>query len=229
MHRRCCWPPDSPAPGSSRRSATSFHRPASRSAASTLPRRSPRPRELRRSPGGDVVEDRHRRERVGLLEDHADGSAHGDDVHRGVVDVESLLEHHPSLRAGSGDLLVHAVDAADHRRLAAPGRPDDRGHLVGAELDVDALDLVRRRRRRRAAARALTLSPALASTAASLLACTRVDGGGGARESPRGRLEVGLGYLLLLPVELRSAIGIHSATFAVGSVDVMLRRTSFAR
>ena len=28
MHRRCCWPPDNAPPGSSRRSLTSFHRPA---------------------------------------------------------------------------------------------------------------------------------------------------------------------------------------------------------
>src|SRR4051812_15847852 len=41
----------------------------------------------RRQPqaGGDVVIDRHRRERVGLLEDHADRAAHGDHVDALVV------------------------------------------------------------------------------------------------------------------------------------------------
>ena len=41
---------------------------------------------------------------------------------------------------GPGNLLVHPVDAPDHRRLAASGRADDRRHLVGREIDVDALD-----------------------------------------------------------------------------------------
>ena len=50
MHSRCCWPPDRPAPGSCSLSLTSSHRPAPRSAASTLGRRSPRPRELSRRP-----------------------------------------------------------------------------------------------------------------------------------------------------------------------------------
>ena len=35
MHRRCCWPPDRPMPGLSRRSLTSFHRLAPRRAHST--------------------------------------------------------------------------------------------------------------------------------------------------------------------------------------------------
>ena len=102
--------------------------------------RSPRLRRAEAQAGGDVVEDRHRRERVGLLEDHADRAAHRDDVDRGVVDVE-VVEQHPALGARAGDLLVHAVDAAHHRRLAAARRADDRGHLVGAEVEVDALDL----------------------------------------------------------------------------------------
>ena len=32
MHSRCCWPPDSPAPGRLSRVCTSFHRFAERSA-----------------------------------------------------------------------------------------------------------------------------------------------------------------------------------------------------
>ena len=90
--------------------------------------------------GGDVVEHRHRRERVGLLKDHADRAAHRDDVDRRVVDV-GVVEQHAPLGVRAGDLLVHAVDAAHHRRLAAARRADDRGDLVGAEVEVDALDL----------------------------------------------------------------------------------------
>ncbi len=66
------------------------------------------------------------------------------------VDVD-VVEQHPALGARAGDLLVHAVDAADHRRLAASGGPDDRGDLVGLEGQVDALDAVRPGRRTRAA------------------------------------------------------------------------------
>src|SRR3954453_15210454 len=58
-------------------------RPAQRALdalAIALARRQPQPRR-------DVVEDRHRRERVGLLEDHPDRSAHGDDVDAVAVDV----------------------------------------------------------------------------------------------------------------------------------------------
>jgi hypothetical protein len=91
--------------------------------------------------GGDVVDHRHGRERVRFLEDHADGAADGDDVDPRVVEVEAV-EQHLALGASAGDLLVHAVDAADHRRLAAAGGADDRGHVVGAEGEVDSLDRV---------------------------------------------------------------------------------------
>ena len=87
--------------------------------------------------GDDVVEDRHRRERVRFLEDHADSAPDGDDVDPRVVEVEPVEQDLP-LGAGAVDLFVHAVDAADHRRLAAPRRTDDRGHLVGGEVEVDA-------------------------------------------------------------------------------------------
>ena len=141
MHRRCCWPPESPTPGSLE------------AVLDLLPEAGAAQRRLdllvqvaaagagQAQAGGDVVEDRHRRERVGLLEDHADRAAHGDDVDRGVVEVD-VVEQHLALGARAGDLLVHAVDAAHHRRLAAAGRADDRGDLVGVEVEVDALDLL---------------------------------------------------------------------------------------
>jgi hypothetical protein len=58
---------------------------------------------------GDVVLDRHRRERVGPLEDHADGAAHVDRVHCPRVEVlvvEENLAVHPS----AGDHLMHPVE-----------------------------------------------------------------------------------------------------------------------
>src|SRR3954454_692868 len=90
---------------------------------------------------GHVVEDRHRGERVGLLEDHAGGVADRGHVNRRVVEVLAVdrdLAAHPRAR----DLLVHAVDAAHHRRLAGAGRPDHRRDLVRLVLDVEALHRV---------------------------------------------------------------------------------------
>ena len=136
-------------PGSSRRSLTSSHSAgAAQRLLDALAAGRRRCDAVKRRPGGDVVEDRHRRERVRLLEDHADRAAHGDDVDARAVDVD-VVEQDLALGARAGDLLVHAVDAAHQRRLAAARRADDRRHLVGAEVEVDALDRVRRRRRRR--------------------------------------------------------------------------------
>src|SRR5207244_7311133 len=59
-----------------------------------------------------------------------------------VVDVE-VVELHGPLGACARDLLVHPVDAADHRRLAATGGTDDRGDLVGGKGEADVLDRVR--------------------------------------------------------------------------------------
>src|SRR3954469_12148095 len=91
---------------------------------------------------GDVVEDRHRRKRVRLLEDHADRAAHGHDVHVRGVDVE-VVEQDLAPRVRARDLLVHPVDAAHERRLAAAGRADHRRHLVGLVVERDAPDRVR--------------------------------------------------------------------------------------
>ena len=226
MHSRCCWPPESPAPGSSRRSATSSHRPAPRSAASTSARRSPRPRRAEAQAGGDVVEDRHRRERVRLLEDHAD--RRGAPRRRrptGSYTSRSSSSTRPS-RARSGDLLVHAVDAADHRRLAAPRRPDDRGHLVGAELEVDALDLLGV-----AVERAQLLEPdaqpGLAATSASLRAAPVT-----AVAEPVIRREPVSGSAAVEPcccrLELRALSGSTSVASEVDPSDVM-QGDSFAR
>ena len=90
-------------------------------------------------PGGDVVVHRHGRKRVRFLEDHADDAPHRDDVHLGGVQID-VVEQHATLEARARNLLVHPVDAAHHRRLAAAGRADDRRHLTGLEGHAHALD-----------------------------------------------------------------------------------------
>ena len=77
----------------------------------------------------DVVPDRHRRERIRPLEHHADALAHvARDPRRGRR-CPAPSTQHPALDARVLDDLVHAIDAAQQRRLAAAGRPDDRGDL----------------------------------------------------------------------------------------------------
>src|SRR4051794_33320767 len=94
-------------------------------------------------PGGDVVVDRHRGERVWLLEDHADQAAHRHDVDVGRVDVVAV-ERHAALGIRPRDLLMHPVDAAHERRLAAAGGSDHRGHRASDHVEIDAPDGVRR-------------------------------------------------------------------------------------
>ena len=85
--------------------------------------------------GADVVEHRAVREQAGVLDDVADAAAHLGRVHRaGVLVVE------PDAARGG---LDHAVDHAEGRRLAAPGRPDEHRDLAGGGLEVE---VVHRRR-----------------------------------------------------------------------------------
>src|SRR5207248_9522939 len=86
---------------------------------------------------GDVVVDRLR-ERVRPLKDHADVPAHGDGVDVRPRDVLPVVANRPAL-AETGDEVVHAVEAADERALAAAGRTDDRRDEVAVHLHRDAL------------------------------------------------------------------------------------------
>src|SRR5205814_8744973 len=61
---------------------------------------------------------------------------HRDDVDVRRVEVDAVEQDLPG-RPGAGDLLVHAVDAADHRRLAAARWPDDRRDLVRRKGKID--------------------------------------------------------------------------------------------
>jgi hypothetical protein len=82
----------------------------------------------------DVAGHRQVREQGERLEDHADV----EQVRRPVGDV-LVVEVHPAL---GGPL--EPGDHAQHRRLAATGRPEERDQLAGGELEVhpgDRLDV----------------------------------------------------------------------------------------
>src|SRR5690606_17815154 len=89
--------------------------------------------------GQHVVADRHGRERVRLLEHHADPAAQEHRVDRAVVDGLAV-EQDPAGDARERRLLVHPVDAADECRLAAAGRADDGGHPVLLDLHRDGAE-----------------------------------------------------------------------------------------
>ena len=79
-------------------------------------------------PVGHVVVDRLG-ERVRLLEDHADAPAHGDRRDARAVERGAAVVH-VTFDAGPGYQVVQPVQRAQHRRLAASGRADERGDLV---------------------------------------------------------------------------------------------------
>ncbi|MDQ1174686.1 hypothetical protein QE430_002993 [Microbacterium testaceum] len=89
--------------------------------------------------GQHVLADRHGRERVGALEDHADVTTHEHGVDTGTVEVVAVDEH-AALHVTAGDDLVHAVEGAQERGLAAAGGSDERGDRAGLDVDRDALD-----------------------------------------------------------------------------------------
>ena len=134
MHSRCCWPPESAPPGVAE---PVLHLvPQARRAAGTSPRRSSRScratvdaaeLEARQH----VLGDDHRRERVRLLEHHADTAADVGDEESGRGRCRS-----PSSATVPGERrarheLVHPVQDAQERRLAAARRSDQRGDLFG--------------------------------------------------------------------------------------------------
>src|SRR5437773_1001358 len=94
------------------------------------------PHAVQLEPGGGVVPHRHGGERVRALEHHPDRTAHGDGIDALGVDVLVVAED----LAGdvrSGDDLVHAIQGAQERRLAAARGPDERRHLLGLHGDAD--------------------------------------------------------------------------------------------
>ncbi len=89
-------------------------------------------------PEGDVVVDRLR-ERVRTLEDHADPPPDLDRVDVGPVEVDAVVEQ-PAVDARARDEVVHPVQAAQERRLAAARRPDQRRDRVLVDLERGVLD-----------------------------------------------------------------------------------------
>ena len=123
MHSRCCWPPES-----ANADCFSLSFTSSQSAAlderllddvvETLALAGDA------GPERDVVVDRLR-ERVRALEHHADAAAHLDRVDVRAVEVVAVVgDAPPTPRAG--DEVVHAVERAQQRALAATRRPDQR-------------------------------------------------------------------------------------------------------
>ena len=136
MHSRCCWPPDSASPDCLSLSLTSSQMCGPAKAGFdevvnvALVPDDPRPE-------CDVVVDRLR-ERVRLLEDHADPAADLDRIDVTAVHIDAVVEH-LAFDADPGDQVVHAVDRPQERRLAAAGWPDERGDLLRPDVDRDVL------------------------------------------------------------------------------------------
>ena len=87
----------------------------------------------------DVAPDRHAREGVRLLEDHADREPDVNRIHITRVDVLAFIEDLAS-QCCPGEKLVQAIERADEGRLAAARRTDERGDGVFREGHVDPLE-----------------------------------------------------------------------------------------
>ena len=137
MQRRCCCPPESASALRFSRSLTSSQSAAPlERALDPLVHRARQPEHLRGE--GDVVVDRLR-ERVRLLEDHPDPAAHLDGIGLRPVEVLAVVED----LAADLDVrheVVHPVQAADERALAAPGRADHCGDQVLVDVERHAVD-----------------------------------------------------------------------------------------
>ena len=126
---RCCWPPES-WPGILLRLLGDAH------PLEQLHRRAPRPRALRQLAHlarrqRDVVEHGEVREEVELLEHHPRLAADLLDVADVVGQLDAVDDDAARV------VLLEAVDAADHRRLARARRADDDDDLLAADAQVD--------------------------------------------------------------------------------------------
>src|SRR5271168_5157705 len=74
---------------------------------------------------GNVPEDAHR-EGIGLLKYHPDMPAHGDRIDLGVINVLAA-EDNVSSEAKPAHQIVHAIEAAQDRALAASRGADESG------------------------------------------------------------------------------------------------------
>ncbi len=89
--------------------------------------------------GEHVLLDAHGRERVRLLEHHADAHPHLLGSCPGCVDVLST-EEDLSVERSTRDQLMHAVEHAQERRLPAAGWADEGSDLPLGHHEIDALE-----------------------------------------------------------------------------------------
>ena len=89
---------------------------------------------------GDVIINRHR-ERIRLLEYHADTAAQQIDV-TVLVDILTI-EHDVARDTAVFHQIVHAVERTQQRRLAAAGRPDECGDLILLDIQIDIVQGVK--------------------------------------------------------------------------------------
>ena len=140
MHSRCCWPPESAPPGSSSRSRTSRQRlgPLER----LLDQRV-----LVVALDARQLQARRARSRGCVMAGNGFGFWNTMPMRMrtccarmpALVDVVAV-EEDLAVERGAGDELVHAVEQAQERRLAAARRADERGDLAGRHHEVDALE-----------------------------------------------------------------------------------------
>src|SRR5579872_5100992 len=90
-------------------------------------------------PGEHVVDDRHRRERVGALEHHADPLTHRGGIDARIVEILTVQEHF-AFDPSAGDDLVHPVQAPQQSGFAAARWSDERRDLAGLEVHGHGLD-----------------------------------------------------------------------------------------
>ena len=92
----------------------------------------------------DVLQRRHVREQVELLEHHADVAAPPRDLVGGQLVQAVTADLPPDVTAVDEDAAavegLEQVDAAQQGRLARAGRPEDDDRLTGVDLQVDALE-----------------------------------------------------------------------------------------
>lgn len=81
-----------------------------------------------------VLDRRHMREQVEVLEDHADVLTHPVDVDLLVAHVEPV-DHDLAVRD-----VLEPVEAAQERALAGARRPDHADHFTARDVDVEALE-----------------------------------------------------------------------------------------
>jgi hypothetical protein len=70
------------------------------------------------------------------LKDHADPPAEGHDVHALGVDVGAVERHRPA-DPRARNQVVHAIEGAEKRRLAATRRTDAGGYLMSLDVESD--------------------------------------------------------------------------------------------